>query len=167
MVEPGWWRAADFGTAVRRPDGWYASRGSYPDKFFEPIVGPFKARKQACAAYEAAMRERSEQMAKKGKQKPPCGAKTGTTGFVPCDLPRGHLGFKHDVRDKGMAAKVEAETDKIMDMALTALECERCKKVYGYVEGEAPAGYCSRDCVREVAKENVQMEQEAKGRPVP
>lgn len=60
-VEPGYWWCPDFGTAVQKPDGWWASRSGYPRTILiEPIVGPFATVKLAIAAYEEAMRRRAD-----------------------------------------------------------------------------------------------------------
>jgi hypothetical protein len=68
-VERDFWWCPDFGTAVKKDDGWYASRSGYSHVFVEPVVGPFKTHKLAIAAYEKAMKKRRASAKSRAKSK--------------------------------------------------------------------------------------------------
>ena len=52
MVRPGFWWCPDLGTAIRKKDGWWASRSGYDHVMVEPVVGPCRTRAQAIRRYE-------------------------------------------------------------------------------------------------------------------
>lgn len=53
-IDNACWYAEDWGMAVRSKRGWFASASGYRAKLVDPIVGPFKTRQEAFAAFEAA-----------------------------------------------------------------------------------------------------------------